>query len=624
MELPGVGARFRLNKQAALAAALLTALLIAAAPAARAATTTTVDPNTPVLVTSKTTPPVGYRLTAAEVERIAARSSVIIAELRRHSTAMPYEYTKGPGRWQVSWFGTGKDQKELAQVYVDDASGRVTEAWTGFQVAWTMARGYPGAFGRRVNALYVWIPLCALFVVPFLPWRLPWQRRSRRKGSWSLLHLDLIVLLGFSISLAFFNHAKIGLSVPLAYPFLLYLLARMLLLAFGRGRPRAPLHLVVPVSWLAMAIMILVGFRVGLNVTNSNVIDVGYAGVIGADKLTHGKPLYGNWPPDNANGDTYGPVNYYAYVPFRAIFGWSGNWDDLPAAHAAAIAFDLLTLLGLFFLGRRIRGPTLGTVLAYAWAAYPFTLYALSSNSNDSLVALVIVLALLFITSAPARGIATALAGFTKFAPLALGPLFLRGVGEWPRRRSAIAFSAAFAATAVVVMLPVLLGDDLRPFWHDSVAYQAGRGSPFSVWGLWGGLGFEQHLVQGAAVALAIAVAFVPRRRDVVVVSALGAAVLIALQLGITHWFYLYIPWFFPMVAVALFAFHPDRLATALEEAVTARDGMSGGPDAAADDFADAARSASSRSAATRRRPLAPPRSSPDRPDPARHPIANP
>ena len=134
------------------------------------------------------------------------------------------------------------------------------------------------------------------------------------------------------------------------------------------------------------------------------MIDVGYAGVIGADKLLHGQPLYGHWPTDNAQGDTYGPVAYYAYVPFRAIFGWSGTWDDLPAAHAAAIAFDLLTMLGLFFLGRRIRGPTLGTLLAYAWAAYPFTLWSLSSNTNDSLVALLLVVALLVITSAPAAG----------------------------------------------------------------------------------------------------------------------------------------------------------------------------------------------------------------------------
>ena len=536
-------------KLAALLVALLSA--IAWAPTAGAATRSTAsaqtDPNTPVLVASQHQPPAGYRLTAARVRQIAARAPAIVAELRRHPRAIPYEYTKGPGRWQVSWFSPGRSLKELAQVYVDDASAKVTEVWTGFQVAWTMARGYTGAFGRRINAWYVWIPLCLLFVVPFVPWR----RRP------TLFHLDLAVLLAFSVSLAFFNQGKIGISVPLAYPFLLYLLIRMLLLGFGRGRPREPLRIIVPVSWLAVALIFLVGFRVGLNVTDSNVIDVGYAGVIGADKLVHGKPLYGGWPRDNANGDTYGPVNYVAYVPFREVFGWSGRWDDLPAAHAAAILFDLLTLLGLFLLGRRVRGPTTGIVLAYAWAAYPFTLYALASDSNDTLVALLIVVALLVAGSAPARGVAAAWAGLTKFAPLALAPLFLRGTGDWPRKRSLAAYGLAYVLAAAVAMLPVLLHHDLHAFWQDTISYQSGRGSPFSVWGLWGGLGLAQHLVQGAAAGLALAVAFVPRRRGLTEVAALGAAVLIALQLGISHWFYLYIPWFFPLVMLALVLAHP-------------------------------------------------------------------
>jgi hypothetical protein len=527
-------------------AALVLSGVLSGSASAAAATKTVPDPNAPILVTSQDTPPVGYRLTARQVERIAAREQKIRDEVSRHHGAYPAEYTKGPGRWQVSWFTPSG--KEIAQVYVADSGGVVTEAWTGFQVPWSMARGYAGAFGRRVNALYVWLPLCVLFVAPFIPWR----RRP------SLLHLDLLVLLGFSISLAFFNHALIGLSVPLAYPFLIYLLVRMLLLARGRGLPREPLRMLVPASWLAVAIVFLVGFRVGLDVTNSNVIDVGYAGVIGAHKLVHDKPLYGGWPTDNANGDTYGPVNYYAYVPFLKVFGWGGRWDELPAAHAAAIVFDLLTMLGLFLLGRRIRGPTLGIVLTYAWAAYPFTLYALCSNSNDTLVALLVVLALLTITSAPARGTAAALAGLTKFAPLALAPLFLRGLGDRLRPRAAAAYLLTFGLTAVVVMLPVLLGDDLGKFWKDTIAYQAKRGSPFSIWGLWGGLDVEQHIVQGAGALLALAVAFVPRRRTVLQVAALGAATLIALQLGVTHWFYLYIPWFFPLVLLALLGRYPE------------------------------------------------------------------
>ncbi len=95
---------------------------------------------------------------------------------------------------------------------------------------------------------------------------------------------------------------------------------------------------------------------------------------------------------------------------------------------------------------------------------------------------------------------------------------------------------------------------DLATFYERTLGFQNDRGSPFSVWGQYGGLGTLQELVKLAAVALAVVVAFVPRRRDVVVVAALGAAVLIALQLAVTHWFYLYIVWFLPLLLVALLA----------------------------------------------------------------------
>ena len=62
---------------------------------------------------------------------------------------------------------------------------------------------------------------------------------------------------------------------------------------------------------------------------------------------------------------------------------------------------------------------------------------------------------------------------------------------------------------------------------------------------------------KGAAAALALLVAFVPARAATCARSAaLGAAILIAVQLTATHWFYLYIVWFVPFVLVALFAAH--------------------------------------------------------------------
>jgi hypothetical protein len=509
----------------------------------------------PIPVASSNIPPAGRRLSADGVLAIANALPKMRAVRGKYPGSYGGAYLKGPFRWQVSYFSRN-GKKEIGQVTIEETltSARVLEQWTGFQVAWTMARGYPGAFGRHVNALYIWLPLCVLFILPFFDFRRPF----------SLLHLDLLVLLSFSVSLAFFNHAHIYASAPLAYPPLLYLLARMLALMRrvrqdGVRRP-GPLRLLVPAPWLAIGVVFLLGFRIGLNVTDSNVIDVGYAGVIGAQKIVHGEPLYGSFPSDNERGDTYGPVNYEAYVPFEQIFGWSGTWDDLPAAHAAAIFFDLLAVALLFLLGRRMRGPTLGVALAYAWVSYPFTLFSLESNSNDTLVAALVLAAVLAASCrsklAPAaRGGLAALAGLTKFAPLALAPLLAtHGLREMAPSRRPLAFAlylAAFLGTAALAFIPALSHDSLHTIYERTIVYQENRGSPFSVWGLYGLHGLER-VAELAAVALALLLAIVPRRPDLIGLAAACAATIIALQLGIEHWFYLYIPWFFPLVMLAL------------------------------------------------------------------------
>ena len=226
--------------------------------------------------------------------------------------------------------------------------------------------------------------------------------------------------------------------MPLQYPPLLYLLGRALWIGFrGRGEGIRP---VWPAAWLLVAALFLIGFRVGLNVADSGAIDVGYAGVVGADRIAHGEPIYGNFPQNISQGDTYGPVNYLAYVPFERIWPWSGTWNDLPAAHGAAVVFDLLTFGFLILLGIRIRpgpeGRRLAATLAFGWAAFPYTAYVLESNSNDSLVAMLLVATLLVLARPVARGAMTALATFTKFAPVVLAPM-LATYGPRVRRRPA-------------------------------------------------------------------------------------------------------------------------------------------------------------------------------------------
>jgi hypothetical protein len=540
-----------------LAAALLVvaALLVAAALPASAAA---VDPQRPA---SETVPPRFFERSALEAEGIAARAEKV-REARRDGALDPTAYTKGVGRWQVSFF---RDGREVVQVQLDDSSGAVIEQWSGDQVAWTMARGYPGAFGRKLNAPYVWIPLCLLFLAPFVDLRRPLR----------LLHLDLLVLLAFGVSHVFFNRGEIGVSAPLVYPVLLYLLARVLFAAF---RPRRPAGSLVPhasLTLLVVGLVFLTAFRIGLNVADSNVIDVGYAGVVGADRIVDGDPLYGEgFSDDVERGDTYGPVSYLFYVPFEQAMPWSGRWDDLPAAHGAAITFDLLVLGGLLLLGRRLRpgreGVALGVALAYAWVAYPYTTFVLESNSNDSLVALGCVGALLAASLARDyaaglwTGVALALGAAAKFVTLALAPLF--------SRRHPLVFGAALLLTLVATVAPFVPDGGLRELYDRTIGYQASRPSPFSIWGQVDSLDWLQTVLKVATAALAVMVAFVPRRRDLRQTAALGAAVLIAIQLVATHWFYLYIVWFVPFVFVALFAAHGRPLRGSPAEAALERE----------------------------------------------------
>ena len=529
---------------------------VGAAAGARRATTTAGstgrrrNSDAPIPVAPSNVAPAGRLLTPNKVLAIAAQLPKMRAVQAAHPGSYAGAYLKQPFRWQVSYF-TRDGKKEIGQVIIDDTTGRVLEQWTGFQVAWTMARGYPGAFGRHVNALYIWLPLCLLFLLPFFDFRRPLN--------W--LHLDLLMLLA---SRCRWRSSTTATSTRRSRsPTRRSCTCWCACWSSCGGAPSLRRGRIPPLlrrpAWLMLGVVFLLGFRVALNVTDGNVIDVGYAGLIGAQRVVHDKPLYGSYPSNNEHGDTYGPVNYEAYVPFEQAFGFSGSWDDLPAAHAAAIFFDLLAVGLLFLLGRRVRGPSLGIALAYAWVSYPFTLFALESNSNDTLVGALVLLAVLAAgwrsrIAPAARGATAALAGLTKFAPLALVPvLATHGLRSEPRRgRTLVLFAAGLVAVGALAMVPALTHDTLRTVYERTIDYQANRGSPFSVWGLYGGLGWAQIAVEAAAGALAVLVAVIPRRDDLIGLAAACAAVLIATQLGIEHWFYLYIPWFFGLVMLAL------------------------------------------------------------------------
>ena len=120
------------------------------------------------------------------------------------------------------------------------------------------------------------------------------------------------------------------------------------------------------------------------------------------------------------------------------------------------------------------------------------------------------------------------------------------------------------AATVVAFgVLVVLDGPSaLRTFWTRTFGWQLDRPSPFSVWD-WGDypgfpdLAVQQKVLKAGLVLFAVGLYFVPRRLDPVRAAAFAGALLIGFQIVLTHWFYLYIPWFMPCVAVALYAGRP-------------------------------------------------------------------
>lgn len=121
-----------------------------------------------------------------------------------------------------------------------------------------------------------------------------------------------------------------------------------------------------------------------------------------------------------------------------------------------------------------------------------------------------------------------------------------------PTPPAVVAFAAAFAITAAVFMAWPAIDPGLQTFWERTVAYQADRDSPFSLWGQVPSLEPLRVAILAAVGALAIGLAFRPKRKTLTQVAALGAALLIGLQLTAEHWFYLYIVWFYPLLLVGL------------------------------------------------------------------------
>jgi hypothetical protein len=566
---------------ARLCAALMAAVVLAGAFVGVAAAT---PPRCSHLATAAPRSVVigGPRLTQLQAVCLLSRYPKVASWLHRYPKGLHggATYLRG-GLWDVR-IASGS-AGVIAIGAVVDRSGKVLVAWTGPQVGWSMARGTKGAFGgRALNSWPFWLALCAVFFVGLADVRRPVSVRN----------LDLLALLGFGVSLWYFDHGRVFASASLIYPPLAYLLVRALWIGLrGRSTGSRPLW---PVWLLAGLAVFACTFRIAADLTGTSVIDVGYSGVAGAEAIAQGHSPYGHMPSSSAalrpcgptllaapyafrvqangrcelgddHGDTYGPVAYESYLPGYELLGWTTPFNYTKAARFTSILFDLLCLVGLALVGRRFGGNRLAATLAFAWTTFPFTLYALGNNTNDTVQAAFLIWGFWLVSSPVARGALGALAGWAKFAPLIVAPMWATYPDGIVRSPKTARFVAAFAAVTVAVFSILLLEPNVshaaKTFVDRALRWQVGRTSPFSIWD-WrqyhaAGLP-DLHLIQKALQVLlvlgALVLPFYPRKKTPLQLAALTAALLLGFQLVQTYWFYTYIPWFFPFIAFALLA----------------------------------------------------------------------
>lgn len=387
--------------------------------------------------------------------------------------------------------------------------------------------------GQRWPALTA---LVALFLLATL--RLPLKR---------IENVDVAVLAGFVAPIVLLNERFLVWSVLTASALLAYLTARCVVAAFAPSP--GPGHFVFDrlsrwsrracVAGAAVALAVL-------SVPGGLVSDVAFASMAGATKLLDGVLPYGNLTySELVHGDTYPLLAYLAYIPGALVAPVRDGFDNLDGALWVATGFSFLAAGALGVAVRRAGGD--GSRAALAMLAFPPVMIAASSGSNDVVAAALVALALALGSTA----VLTA-AGWVKLAPLALVPLWIVAV----RRRGRALVGALVVTAGVVAGLVALGGPGGMLDMARSVSFQARRSSLLSPWTLLG-VGGMQLMFQAAVIAgiagagLRVwgdrALAADPRR-----MAALGAAILLAIQLAANYWSYTYLAWAFPLIALAL------------------------------------------------------------------------
>jgi hypothetical protein len=484
-------------------------------------------------------------LTTARVIRIADTTSVVRAlpsADRRPANVTAHILTSALC-WQVTYYNSGN--VPVSKVTIEDATGRVDQAWNHNQVFWYLARGDENAYGGELNALIIFVPLCALFFLAFFDWRRPLQ----------ISHLDLLMIELFAVGLGFFNAANIPWSVVCNYLALGYLAARLSWIAW-RG-PRSWLQIQWSNSVLLGLLAAVVGLRWGLNITSQSVLDVGSASVVGAERLVHGQLIYNHFPSIISTGDTYGPLLYLLYTPFVLIAPWNGLTLEPVAAHIAALCWDAAVIGLLAWIGWRWSPASRDTRwrralgLVAGWVLNPLSAYTLVLSSHDAVIGLAL-LAAVALKNSLARGLSLGIAGGAKILPWLLAPI----LGQLATARQVLAWWSGAAITLIIAAI-IIIPNGLHTFYERTFVIQAVRQSPFTPWGEWGVLHPLHDVMIGLSLLATALLAWrAPKFTRLQLVAAAGAVVILS-QMALNFWYYTYVAWFLPLVMLVLLGSGP-------------------------------------------------------------------
>jgi hypothetical protein len=396
--------------------------------------------------------------------------------------------------------------------------------------------------------LLIAVPAAACFVLGLLDWRHPWR----------LEHLDLLALAGFFPVAMLLSDDLPQAGLWLAAACLGWLFTRMIGACLGRWR-MPELRPSISSRWLILAIVILLLVRIG-SVAGGNILDVGQASSLGAWRLLHGQHLYGAAAWQGAGKfriyrpDTYGPFAYYAYIPFALLFPQA---PSVVSTLLPAISFDVLTLIGLLVLGRRLGGRPVALAFIFAYLLYPFPDLSLMAETNDALIAALCVWTIVAASERPAaRGLLMAAAALTKFLPALLALQFLSV------RRGRLRYALTLLAVLAGMLAWPLITSGPKQFLDSTFGYQLiqrGGGVQFSIWT------YMPYVAIVARPVLAIALvllALSPMARSAVQDArqhaALAAALLIGAQFLLGYWFYSYLTWCYPLLVIAVIHPRPE------------------------------------------------------------------